>query len=34
MVWILNTGEIENYECILCASCADICPQNDISYTF
>ncbi|MGV8111216.1 4Fe-4S binding protein [Methanospirillum sp. J.3.6.1-F.2.7.3] len=25
---------MENYECILCASCADICPQNAISYKF
>lgn len=31
---MVNTGEIENYECILCASCADICPQNAISYKF
>ncbi len=31
---MVRENQMENSECILCASCADICPKNAISYGF
>jgi NAD-dependent dihydropyrimidine dehydrogenase PreA subunit len=29
---MVRKGEMEKADCILCASCADACPQGAISY--
>jgi ferredoxin-type protein NapH len=31
---MVQTGKMENSECILCGKCVDICPKGVIKYTF
>ncbi len=31
---MVNRGKFEHRECILCGTCADICPKSVISYSF
>lgn len=31
---IVQTGVMENSECILCGSCVDACPEGVIKYSF
>ena len=31
---MVQRGDMENSECILCGSCVDICPQDVIRYSF
>ena len=31
---MVQSGQMENSECIICASCTDICPKNAIRYGF
>lgn len=31
---MVEQGQMENAECILCASCSDICPKSAITYGF
>ncbi|NLV27213.1 MAG: 4Fe-4S binding protein [Methanomicrobiales archaeon] len=31
---MVNEGKMENPDCILCASCADICPRDAITFRF
>ncbi|NPV42193.1 MAG: 4Fe-4S binding protein [Anaerolineae bacterium] len=31
---MVEQGAMENSECILCATCADVCPRDVISLVF